>query len=195
MIVSAAGTSPRSSYPSSRDVTHPHFKHLFRGLMSLRRPSHGPADVISHVWRCHCGPERTLSESVHCLLPVEGRFTPVPATKSRLWPLRHGTQTPVHPHYCVDALRFGGPHRGAHMCGVLCPPCPDHRPLPPWVSGVPANPRFQPSRRRAKVQLPARAFATPTQPQPPTKCNFQLGELQPVSGTHPQVKEFTVSAL
>ena len=74
VIASAADPSPRS--PSSRDVTHPHFTRLFRGLLSLRRRSHGPADVIPHVWRCHCRPERALSKSVHWLRPVEGRFTP-----------------------------------------------------------------------------------------------------------------------
>ena len=59
--------------------------------------------------------------------------------------------------------------RGAHVQGVMraLPPCPDPRPLPSWGSGVPANPRFQSSRRRAKMQLPARAFATPTQPHSP----------------------------
>ena len=70
--------------------------------MSLRRRSHGPADGIPHVWQCHCGPERTLSKSVHCLRPVEGRFTLVSATKSRLCTLCYGTQTPVHPQYCVE---------------------------------------------------------------------------------------------
>ena len=83
VIASAAGPSPRSPSPSSRDVTHHHFNRLFRGLMSLGRRSHGPADVIPHVWRCHCGPERTLSKSVHWLRPVGGRFTPISATNSR----------------------------------------------------------------------------------------------------------------
>ena len=80
--------------------------------MSLRRCSHGPANVIPPVWRCHCGPERTLSESVHWLRPVVRRFIPVPATKSRLWPLSYQTQTRVHSPHCEDAVRFGGPCKG-----------------------------------------------------------------------------------
>ena len=143
VIVGAAGPSCWSPATSSRDVTHPRFNRLFRGLMSSRRSSHGPADVIPPVWRCHCRPERTLSESVHCLRPVEGRFTPVPATKSRLWPLCHGTQTPVHPLHCADALRFGGAWKGLPYApphgGTLRTLCPDHRRRPPAPSGVPAR--------------------------------------------------------
>ena len=67
---------------------------------------------IADVWRCHCGPERTHSRSVHWLRPVEGRFVPVPATKSRLWLLCYGTQTPVHPLHCADVLRFSGAWKG-----------------------------------------------------------------------------------
>ncbi len=97
----------------------PHFNRLFRGLMSLRRRSHGPADVMPHVWQCHCRPERTLSKSVHCFRPVGGRFTPVSACRRPEMHSWYKTPTPVHPQYCADALRFGGPHRGAHLCGVL----------------------------------------------------------------------------
>ena len=100
-------------------VMHPHSNRLFRGLMSLGHRPNRSADVIPHVWRCHCRPERTLSESVHRLRPVGRRFTPVPATRSRLRPLCHQTPTPVHPPHCADVLRFGGAHRGAHVCGVL----------------------------------------------------------------------------
>ena len=72
------GPSPRSPATSLGAVTHPHFNRRFGDLLSSRRRSAGPADVIPHVWRCHCRPERTLSKSVHCLPPVEGRFTSVP---------------------------------------------------------------------------------------------------------------------
>ena len=54
------------SRKSATSCPPPHFNRLFRGLMSLRRRYHRPADVIPHVWRCHCRPERTLSKSVHC---------------------------------------------------------------------------------------------------------------------------------
>ena len=54
----------------------PHFNRLFRGLMSLRRRSDGPADVIPHVWLCHCGPERTLSKSVHSFTSCRGAIYP-----------------------------------------------------------------------------------------------------------------------
>ena len=101
-VSSSYSPSPRSPSPSSGDVTHPHFNRLFRGLMSLKRLSHGPADVIPHVWRCHCGPERAHSKIVHCLRPVEGRFTPVSATKSRLSPLCYQTQSPVHPQHRME---------------------------------------------------------------------------------------------
>ena len=105
--------------PQNRHVLHPHFNRLFRGLMSLRRRSHGPADVIPHVWRCHCRPERTLSKSVHCLRPVEWRFTPVSATKSRLCTLCYGTQTPVHPQYCVEGAEKKRACSPPHPCAAL----------------------------------------------------------------------------
>ena len=54
----------------------PHFNRLFRDLMSLRRRSDGPADVIPHVWLCHCGPERTLSKSVHSFTSCRGAIYP-----------------------------------------------------------------------------------------------------------------------
>ena len=112
MVAIAAGPPLRSPATSSGDVTHPHFNRLFRGLMSSRRPSHRPADVIAPVWRCHCRPERTLSESVHWLRPVEGRFTLVSACPRPALRLPDQTQTPVHPRYCADALRFGGACKG-----------------------------------------------------------------------------------
>ena len=102
-----------------RHVLHPHFNRLFGCLMSLRRRSDGPADVIPHVWRCHCRPERALSKSVHCLRPVEGRFTPVSATKSRLWPLSYGTQTPVRPRYCVEGAEKKRAYSTPHPCAAL----------------------------------------------------------------------------
>ena len=97
----------------------PHFNRLFRGLLSLGRRSHGPADVIPHVWRCHCRPERTLSKSVHWLRPVDGRFTLVSATNSRLWPLSYGTQTPVHPQYCVEGAEKKSAYSTPHPCAEL----------------------------------------------------------------------------
>ena len=65
---------PRSPATFLGHVIHPHFNRPFEGLMSLGSRSDRPADVIAHVWRCHCRPERTLSESVHFSSPVEGRF-------------------------------------------------------------------------------------------------------------------------
>ena len=53
---------PPSSAMFLGHVMHPHSKRLLRGLMSLRRRSHGPADVMPQVWRCHCSPERHHSE-------------------------------------------------------------------------------------------------------------------------------------
>ena len=85
----------------------------------MSRRSHWPADVIPHVWRCHCRPERTLSKSVHCLRPVEGRFTPVSATKSRLCTLCYGTQTPVHPQYCVEGAEKKRAYSAPHPCAEL----------------------------------------------------------------------------
>ena len=51
---------PLDMVPLIGAVTHPHFNRLFRGLMSSRRRSNGPADVIAPIWRCHCSPEPTL---------------------------------------------------------------------------------------------------------------------------------------
>ena len=143
VIASAAGPSPRPPSPSPRDVTHPHFNRLFRGLMSLRRRSDRPADVMPHVWRCHCGPERTYSRSVHWLRPVEGRFVPVPATKSRLWLLCYGTQTPVHPLHCADVLRFGGACKGLPSA----PPLPGSSTTPTCIVRRP-GPRLRLGRQR-----------------------------------------------
>ena len=75
--------------------------------------------VIPHVWRCHCRPERTLSKSVHWLRPVDGRFTLVSATNSRLWPLSYGTQTPVHPQYCVEGAEKKSAYSTPHPCAEL----------------------------------------------------------------------------
>ena len=107
---------PWSSARFLGHVMHPHFKRHFRGLMSLGRRPHGPADGIPPVWRCHCSPERTLSESVHWLRPVGGRFTPVSATKSRLWPLCYKTETPVHPQYCTKEAEKKRVHSPPHSC-------------------------------------------------------------------------------
>ena len=140
VIASAADPSSRSPATSSGHVMHPRFNRLLRGQMSLGRRSHGPADAIPPVWRCHCRPERTLSKSVHRLLPVEGRFAPVSATKSRLRPLSHKTQTPVHPPRCADALRFGGAWKGLPYAspswGDSAHPLPGPSTTPPASSGV-----------------------------------------------------------
>ena len=89
----------------------------------MGRRSDRTADVIPHGWRCHCGPEHTLSESVHWLRPVEGRFTSVPATKSQLLALSYKTETPVHPHYCEEGAEkkraYSTPHPCAELRGVL----------------------------------------------------------------------------
>ena len=125
---------PRDCERRFRRVLHPRFECLFRGLMSSGRRSDLTVYVISSVRRCHCGPERTLSESVHWFRPVEGRFTPVSATKTRFGPLCHQTQSRVQPLYCADAVRFGGAHRDAHVCGVLRGPCRSEQGL--WASLV-----------------------------------------------------------
>ena len=116
---------PRSSARFLGHVMHPHFKRHFRGLMSLGRRSHGPADVMPHVWRCHCGPERTLSKSVHWLRPVGGRFTPVSACPRPDLRLPAETQTPVHPQYCT---------KGTEKKRVYSPPhpCAEPRGNGPW---------------------------------------------------------------
>ena len=44
----------------------PPFNRRFEGLLSLRRRSNRTADVIPHVWRCHCRPER--HDSTKCFL-------------------------------------------------------------------------------------------------------------------------------
>ena len=107
------------------DVMHPHFKRIFLGLMSLGRPSNRPADVMPHVWRCHCRPERTLSKSVHWLRPVGGRFTPVSACPRPDLRLPAETQTPVHPQYCT---------KGTEKKRVYSPPhpCAEPRGNGPW---------------------------------------------------------------
>ena len=60
-----------------------------------------------------------IRQSVHCLPPVEGRFTPVSATKSRLWPLSYKTQTPVHPQYCVEGAEKKRAYSTPHPCATL----------------------------------------------------------------------------
>ena len=96
----------------------PHFNRLFRGLMSLRRRSHWPADVIPHVWRCHCRPERTLSKSVHCLRPVEGRSATDSACPRPDLRLPDKTQTPVHPQYCMKGAEKKRACKGSHTCAA-----------------------------------------------------------------------------
>ena len=97
---------------------HPHFNRIFLGLMSLGLRSNRPADVIPHVWRCHCRPERGHSKSVHCLRPVGGRFTPVSATKSRLCTLCYKTRSPVHPQYCVEGAEKKRAYSTPHPCAT-----------------------------------------------------------------------------
>ncbi len=110
---------PRSSARFLGHVMHPHFKRHFRGLMSLGRCSNRPADVMPHVWRCHCGPERTLSKSVHWLRPVGGRFTPVSACPRPDSRLPAETQTPVHPQYCTKGTEKKRVYSPPHPCAEL----------------------------------------------------------------------------
>ena len=105
-------------------VLHPHVNRFFGGFLSSGCRSDRPANVIPHVRRCHCGPERTLSESVHCPRPIEGRLAPVPATKSPLLPLRRQTQTRVQPPHWVETLRFDRSLKGTLLQGT-CPFSPD----------------------------------------------------------------------
>ena len=67
---------PRSWGRFLGHVMHPHSKRLFRGLMSLSRRSDGPADVISPVWRCHCGPEHRVSTKCSLLTSCRGAIHP-----------------------------------------------------------------------------------------------------------------------
>ena len=98
--------------------------------MSLRRRYHGPVDVIPHVWRCHCRPERALSKSVHWLRPVEGRFATDSACPRPDLRLPDKTQTHVHPPTAWDVLRFGGPCKGL-------PSAPPHRrPCSPFARTI-----------------------------------------------------------
>ncbi len=60
----------------SPDVTHPHFKRVFRGLMSLGCRSNRPADVNPAVWRCHCGPERHVSTKCFLFTSCRGAIYP-----------------------------------------------------------------------------------------------------------------------
>ena len=94
---------------------------------------------------------------------LEGPITPVPATKSRLWPLRYKTETPVHPQYCVDAPRFGGPHRGR-----TCEGCYEGHASPARI--------LDRSRLGGWASPPSPDSSPPDAAQ---KCNCQLGPLQP----------------
>ena len=98
------------------DVMHPHFNRIFRGLMSLRRRSNRPADVMPHVWRCHCSPEHRNSTKCFLFTSCRGRFTPVSAMNSRLWPLCYQTQTPVHPQYCTKGVEKKRVYSPPHPC-------------------------------------------------------------------------------
>ena len=60
-----------------------------------------------------------IRQSVHWLRPVGGRFTPVSATKSRLWPLCCKTETPVHPQYCVEGAEKKRAYSTPHPCATL----------------------------------------------------------------------------
>ena len=86
----------------------------------------------------------------------------------------------------------GPPGAGVHRRGAgdgaawAAHHCPQHRPLPPAASGVPGDPRFQLSRRPAKIQLSGRASPTLT---PLT----QLGDIQ-LSATTPPNPDRNVPA-
>ena len=55
---------------------HPRFNRIFLALMSLGRRSNRPADVIPHVWRCHCSPEHR--DSTKCFLITSCRGGDLP---------------------------------------------------------------------------------------------------------------------
>ena len=146
------------SRKTATSCTPAHFNRVFRGLMSLRRRSGWTANVIPHVWRCHCRPERTLSKSVHCLRPVEGRFATDSACPRPDLRLPDKTQTPVHAPHCVGPSPFRRTLQGAPVCApsseTLRTLCPDHRRRPPTSSDV-SGPRLRPGRlRRTGAERP-----------------------------------------
>ncbi len=103
-----------------------------------------------------------IRQSVSCLGPVGGRFTPVSATKSRLWPLCYATQSPVHAQYCV-ALSVSSDLIGAHTCAGC-------------YEG-----HASPARILDRSHLGGRASPPSPDSSPPyaaQKCNCQLGPLQ-----------------
>ena len=61
------------------------------------------------------------------LRPVEGRFTPVSATNSRLSPFCSQTQTPAHPQYCAEEAEkervYSAPASVRRAMGGLIPRC------------------------------------------------------------------------
>ena len=142
---------PRSSATFLGHVMHPHSTRLLRGLMSLRRRSHGPANVIPPVWLCHCGPERTLSEKCSLLTSCREAIYPrsnyeitTPATlfpnsnsctppilhergrkKERPWPpasLRRATgERPVAPR--IRTQSYEGSYFQFHLFTLSCDCC------------------------------------------------------------------------
>ena len=142
---------PPSSAMFLGHVMHPHSKRLLRGLMSLRRRSHGPADVMPQVWRCHCSPERHHSEkcslvtscreaiyphssyeitTLAALLPNSNSCTPPilherGREKERPWPpasLRRATgERPVAPR--IRAQSYEGSYFQFHLFTLSCDCC------------------------------------------------------------------------
>ena len=97
-------------------VMHPHFNRIFLGLMSSRRRSNRPADVMPHLWRCHCRPEHHDSTKCFLITSCRGVISPVSAMNSRLWPLCYQTETPVHPQYCTKGAEIKRAYNPPHPC-------------------------------------------------------------------------------
>ena len=101
--------------------------------MSLSRRSHGPADVIPHVWRCHCRPERTLSKSVHSFTSCRGAIYPCFSYELTPLAILLPNSTPVHPQYCAEgaekrepiaprirAQSYGRSYSALRLCTLSC---------------------------------------------------------------------------
>ena len=130
----------------------------------MRRRSAGPADVIPHVWRCHCRPERTLSKSVHCLRPVGGPDLP-------LFQLRNHDSgrsvTQLNLLYTPNTA-WTLPVLADRIGGRTCEGCYEGH--------------ASPARILDRSHLGGRASPPSPDSSPPDaaqKCNCQLGPLQP----------------
>ena len=119
-----------------------------------------------------------IRQSVHCLPPVEGRFTPVSATKSRLWPLSYKTQTPVHPQYCVEGAEKKRAYSTPHPCATL----PGSGPI---RARIPAQPyeRSYSALRLCTLSCEGRAPTSRGRPQGGERVGAEAIDQMPDDGT------------